>query len=97
MDILRDAAACVARYLSDEAGLDSKERETVRFAVEYFLGFFINLGGIIGIALGLGIVPYVLAAMLTAVLLRLVSGALTVQPIFAALCWGQSFLWALDS
>ncbi|EGO63208.1 accessory gene regulator ArgB-like protein [Acetonema longum] len=74
MDILKDTAVCVARYLSEKTGLDSKETDTVRFVMEYLLGFFVNLGGVIGIALALGTVPYVLAAMLTALLLRLVSG-----------------------
>lgn len=74
MDMLRNAAVCVARYLSEEVGLDSKETETVRFSLEYLLGFLVNIGGVITIALGLGVVPYVLAAMLTSIPLRLVSG-----------------------
>lgn len=74
MDILRSTATGVARYLAGEMGLNAKDTETIRFGVEYYMGFFVNLGLVIAIAFGLGIIPYVLAALFSSVLLRFVSG-----------------------
>jgi accessory gene regulator B len=72
--MLRDIPAGMARYLAVELQLDAKDTETIQFVLEYFLGLFVNLGVVVGIALWLGITPYVLAAMVPSGILRLVSG-----------------------
>jgi accessory gene regulator B len=74
MVILSDVAAAVSQYLAQELRLDIKDRETVRFGVEFFLSTFLNVGVVIGVAWWLGATPYVVVALITCSSLRLISG-----------------------
>jgi accessory gene regulator B len=74
MSGLRNVAIGVAHYLGEELQLDAKDTDAVRFGLETFLGMIINVSIIIGIAWWLGIVPYVLSALVSSSILRLVSG-----------------------
>jgi len=71
---LRSVAEATANYLGTELQLDAKDRAAIRFGLESFLDFIINLGVIIGIAWWLEITSYVLAVLVPSSLLRLVSG-----------------------
>jgi len=71
---LRSVAEDTAHYLGTELQLDTKETAAIRFGLESLLDFIINLGVIIGVALWLEIMPYVLAVLVPSSLLRLVSG-----------------------
>jgi accessory gene regulator B len=95
MAMLREAAAGVARYLAEELQLDAKNTETVRFVLEYFLGLFVNLGVVVGIALWLGITLYVLAAMVPSYILRLVSGGAHCSTFFRCLVLGTAIMIGL--
>ncbi|BBB93430.1 MAG TPA: accessory gene regulator B family protein [Methylomusa anaerophila] len=85
---IKDFAAGVAHYIGEELQLNVKDRETVRFGVEYCLVVLVNLVVIIGMARWLGITPYVLAAMVTTVALRLVSGGAHCSTFFRCLVLG---------
>ena len=74
MGDLRSVAEATANYLGTELQLDAKDRAAIRFGLESFLDFIINLGVIIGIAWWLEITSYVLAVLVPSSLLRLVSG-----------------------
>jgi accessory gene regulator B len=93
--MLRDIPAGMARYLAVELQLDAKDTETIQFVLEYFLGLFVNLGVVVGIALWLGITPYVLAALVPSGILRLVSGGAHCSTFFRCLVLGTVIMVGL--
>jgi len=72
--------------------LDVKETEMVRFGLEIFLDAVVSAGFIIGVAWWLGIMPYMLTAWVTTVILRLLSGGAHSSTLFRCLTLGTIIL-----
>ncbi|AJQ29992.1 accessory gene regulator ArgB-like protein [Pelosinus fermentans] len=89
---VRDVAAGIAHYLGKELQLDVKNTDMVRFGVELFLAFLVGFGVLIGVAWGLGILPYVLTAWFTLNGLRIISGGAHASSLFRCTIIGTVIL-----
>lgn len=92
MSGLGKVAVGVAHYLEEELQLDARDTAAVRFGLETFLGTIINIAFIIGVAWWLGIVPYVLSALVSSSILRLVSGGAHCSTYLRCLLLGTIFI-----
>ncbi|MDA8235610.1 MAG: accessory gene regulator B family protein [Clostridia bacterium] len=70
----RNTAEELAHYLSEELNINQRDAATIRFGLELILGSIIKLSLITAVSLWLGITPYVLTALLTSSIFRLLSG-----------------------
>ncbi|VBB05137.1 accessory gene regulator b [Lucifera butyrica] len=89
---VKEIAIGISRYLQKELQLDDKDADAVRFGLESFFDILISLGFLFGVAWGLGLVPYVLAAWLTTSGLRLVSGGAHSSTLFRCIVLGTAIL-----
>lgn len=71
---LKNTASGIARYLARELDLDPKNAEVIRYGMEIILGALLKGSIIIGFSYWLGITPYVLVALITSGMFRLLSG-----------------------
>jgi len=71
---IKNTASGLARYLACELDLDPKNTEVIRYGMEIILGALLKGLIIFGFSYWLGIVPYVLAALITSSIFRLLSG-----------------------
>ncbi|HZD59739.1 MAG TPA: accessory gene regulator B family protein [Anaerolineae bacterium] len=74
MAALRDVASGFAHYLAGELSFDQKTTDTIRYGMEILLGAIVQGVIIIGASYLLGIMPYVVVALGTLSILRLLSG-----------------------
>ncbi len=74
MVTIGNVASAVAFYLRDELGVDEGDVDVIRFGLEIVLGALLKVVAITLVSYLLGIMPLVLAVLLTSSSFRLVSG-----------------------
>lgn len=89
---VRDVAVGVAHYLGKELQLEVKDIDMVRFGTEVFLSLFVGVGVLVGVAWGLGILPYVMTAWFTLNGLRIISGGAHASSLFRCTMIGTIIL-----
>jgi len=71
---IKSIASGFAFYLADEFSIDERSMQTIRYGLEIIIGLILEGMIVMLIAYMLGIVPYVLASLITSISFRLLSG-----------------------
>lgn len=74
MASMQSIASNISGYIANELSLNREQGDTIRYGLEIILGTLIKGFVVLTIASILGIVPYVIAALVTSISLRLLSG-----------------------
>lgn len=86
---LKTAAAGISQYLARELDIDAGDADVIRYGLEIILGALIKGITVIGVSYLLGITPYVLTALGTSGILRLLSGGVHCSSYGRCLIFGS--------
>lgn len=94
---LRTTAVGFSQYLARELDIDARDAEVIRYGLEIILGSLIKGATIIGVSYLLGITPYVLTALGTSSVLRLLSGGAHCSSYSRCLVFGSAISVVIGS